>query len=196
MTGFLVAYGSAIGVLRVAFFGAAAVLAVVCALDWAVRTRRISPFSGVARFMRSTVDPLIAPVERRVVRHGGVPQAAPWWALGAVVVGGILVITLLEFLGDQLLFAAGATSAGPRGLYALAVRWGIALLQIALIVRVIGTWVGGTRYTPWTRWSYVLTDWFLEPLRRVLPTIGMIDFSPIVAYFGLGLLQSLLLALW
>ena len=43
---------------------AVVVLAVICLIDWLVRTRRINPFNPVARFFRSSVDPLLAPVER------------------------------------------------------------------------------------------------------------------------------------
>ena len=79
-----------LAVLRPVFFWAAVALAVVFAVDWLVRTRRISPFNPVARFFRRTVDPLMLPVERRIVRAGGTPAHAPWWALALVVVGGII----------------------------------------------------------------------------------------------------------
>ena len=39
----------------------------------------------------------------------------------------------------------------------------------------------------------MLTEWFLAPLRNVIPTIGMIDISVLVAYFGLGILESVLI---
>ena len=35
-----------------------------------------------------------------------------------------------------------------------------------------------------------MTDWLLEPLRRIIPPLGMIDVSPIVAYFMLMLAQG------
>ena len=63
-------------------------------------------------------------------------------------------------------------------------------LRLALLVRVLGTWFNQGRYSPWTRWAYPLTDWFMVPLQRVVPTLGMLDITPIVAYVGLGLLQS------
>lgn len=191
---FLDTYAQVLGVLRIVFFGAAVVLAVVCALDWAVRTRRLSPFGGIARFVRSSVDPLIAPIERRVVSSGGVPHTAPWWALAAVVLGGIIVLYVLEFIGSQIAQVAYASQAGGAGMIRLVVSWTIALLQIALIVRVLGSWVGQTRYSRWVGWSYRLTDWIVEPLRRVIPNFGMIDITPLVAYFGLSLLRGLLLS--
>jgi YggT family protein len=196
VTSFLVTYAQFIGLLRLALFGVAVVVAVICLLDWAVRTRRISPFGGVARFMRSTVDPLMAPIERRVVMAGGQPQSAPWWALGAVMLGGILVLYVLEFAGAQVARAAYASSAGPSGIIRLVIDWGITIVQFALIIRVVGSWFGQTRFSRWIGWTYRLTDWLVEPLRRVIPNIGMIDITPIVAYFALALLRGILLSIF
>ena len=42
----------------------------------------------------------------------------------------------------------------------------------------------------WVRWSFVLTEPILRPLRKIIPPLGMIDITPIVAYFLLRLLQS------
>lgn len=184
-----------LAVLRVVFFASAGVVAVVCAIDWAVRTRRINAFGPVARFFRSSVDPLIAPVERRVVRAGGVPSSAPWWALGAVVLGGIIVLSVLGFLRDQIVAVAMAASGGPRGIVRFLVEATFAVLQIALLVRVITSWVRVSPYSKWVRWSYVLTEPILRPLRRVIPSLGMIDITPIVAYFVLQLLSSLILGM-
>ena len=56
------------------------------------------------------------------------------------------------------------------------------LLMIAIIIRVIGSWVGAGQYNRWMRPFYLLTEWFLGPLRRVLPAFGPIDLSPIIAW--------------
>lgn len=181
-------------VVRVAFLGAAVLATALCTADWLVRTRRLSPFSGAARFIRSSVDPLLAPVERRIVRAGGSPVSAPWWGLAAVIVGGILVLSLLGFLRGQLAFIGYAAQSGPSGLLRLAISWTFGLLQIALIVRVLSSWIRVSPNSPWIRWSFVLTEWLLRPLRQVIPTIGMFDITPIVAYFALRLLQGLFIS--
>ena len=175
-----------------AFFAIAVLLFVVFLLDWLVRTRRINPFNPVARFVRRTVDPLIAPVERRVVRAGGVPSQAPWWALVIVVVSGILILVLLDQVSGWVIQAATAGRLGARGVVALVVSWTFGVLQIALLVRVISSWFRVSEYSPWIRWSVVLTEPILRPLRAVLPTIGMIDITPLVAWFLLRILQSVI----
>ena len=183
MSNFIFAYGAALSVLRVVLLYSAAALAVVFAVDWLVRTRRLSPFGGVARFFRSSVDPLLAPVERTVVRAGGTPASAPWWALVAVVVGGIILLQLLEFIGEQLAELGGAAGAGPGGILVFLASATVGLLQIALLVRVVSSWVRVSPYSRWIRWAFSLTEWLLAPLRRVVPTIGMIDITPILAYY-------------
>jgi YggT family protein len=180
-------------ILRYALFGAAVVVGIVAAIDWAVRTRRINPFGTVARFVRRTVDPLMVPIERRVVRAGGRPSSAPFWALGVVVVGGLLLIALLDFLTGQIAAVAAALATGGPGVLMLLVSWTFSLLRVALIVRVISSWVGVSPYSPWVRWSYGLTEWMLAPLRRLIPLLGGIDVTPIVAYVALRLVESIVL---
>ena len=182
-------------VLRTAFLAFAVVLAVICVMDWAVRTRKISPFNAVARFFRSTIDPFIAPVERKVIRAGGTPASAPLWALVAVVVGGIIIITILEFIRSEAVRAIGYSNQGSAGVFRLLVSWTFGILKIALLVRVVSSWLPVSPYSRWISWSFRLTEPILAPLRRVMPNLGAFDITPIIAYFLLGLIQSFLLRL-
>ena len=185
-----------LGVLRVVVFAVGAMALVIFTIDWLVRTRRLSPFGAVARFFRRVVDPLIVPVERRVVRAGGLPASAPWWALVAVVLGGLVLLALLEFIRGQLAFAIAAGDAGARGLVAVLITWAFGILQIALIVRVISSWVRISEYSRWVRWTIPLTEWLLRPLRRLIPPLGgMIDLSPLVAFLLLAIVRSVVLGL-
>src|SRR6478672_3142707 len=127
--------------LRIALLSIAIVFAAICVLDWAVRTRKISPFNAVARFCRSTVDPIIAPIERRVVRAGGTPAAAPLWALAAVVIGGILLLSLLDVIRLQIVNSFVASQEGAAGIFHLLVSWTFWILKAAIIVRVLSSWL-------------------------------------------------------
>src|SRR5688572_1860453 len=185
-----------LGVLRLIVFIIAAAALVIFTIDWLVRTRRLSPFGPVARFFRRVVDPLIVPIERRVVRSGGLPSSAPWWALIVVVIGGLVLLALLEFIRGQLEFAARAGGAGARGIIAVLVTWGFGILQLALIIRVIATWVRLSEWSKWIRWTIPLTEWLLRPLRKVIPPLaGTIDLSPLVAWLLLALFERVMLSL-
>jgi len=184
----LAKYVTVVAVVRLVLFYAGIVVALICAFDWAVRTRRINPFNRVARFFRGSIEPLMAPVERMIVRAGGVPSSAALWTFVAFAVFGIALIQLLGFLGD-IFYQVAVVSQQPSQLGLLLLSWAFGILKIALIVRVLSTWFPISPYSKWIRWSYVLTDWLILPLRRVIPTIGMIDITPIIAWFALVLIQ-------
>lgn len=163
----------------------------ICLIDWAIRTRKISPFSGVARFFRQTIDPLMRPVEERVVRHGGQPASAPLWTFLGIVVAGIIIIQLLGIIGG-LLRQVSIGISSPRLFVLMMLSWGIRFITFALIVRVISTWLPVSPYSKWIRWSYLTTEWLLAPLRRVIPPFSGFDVTPIVAYFILTIGGGLL----
>jgi len=187
----LATYVTVVAGIRVALFYAGIVVAVICTFDWSVRTRRINPFNRVARFFRGSVDPLMLPVERVILRAGGAPASAPWWALVAFAVFGIALISLLEFLGG-IFYQVAVVSGQPSQAPMLLLSWAFSFLKLALMVRVLSSWFPVSPYSKWVRWSYVLTDWLINPLRRVIPLLGMIDITPIVAWFLIGLIQKFL----
>ena len=194
MLGLVQALDAVLGVLRLVVFIIAAAALVIFTIDWLVRTRRVSPFGAVARFFRRVVDPLIVPIEHRVVRAGGLPSSAPWWALIAVVIGGLVVLALLEFIRGQLEFAASASGTGGRGIIAVLVTWIFGILQLALIIRVISSWVRISEWSKWVRWTIPLTEWLLRPLRKVIPPLaGTIDLSPLVAWLLLAVAKGIIL---
>ena len=178
-------------ILRTVLLWAALIMAAIAGIDWMVRTRRISPFSPVARFFRQRVDPLLEPVERRVIRAGGLPASAPWWALAAIVIVGIVLLTLLDFVAGLLADLMVGISGGPAGVLRLVIYWTFTLLRVAILVRVIALWLPIGPFSPWVRWSYTLTEPILRPLRRVIPPFRSIDLTPIVAFFGLGILEAM-----
>ena len=176
--------------VKFALVGLAGVFGVFCIIDWMVRTRRVDLFGSLARFCRSKIDPILEPIERKVVRAGGNPASAPLWALAAVVVGGILLISVLDFIRAELMGLAFAVQTGPGGLFKLLVAWTFDFLRIALLVRVVSSWLPVSPYSKWIRWSYAVTEPFLKPLRAIIPALGPIDITPLIAYFILGLIQG------
>ena len=70
----------------------------------------------------------------------------------------------------------------------------IQLYSFVLLARIILSWVPNVdRSNQIIQFLYQVTEPVLEPVRRALPQVGMIDISPIVVFIGLHLLQSILL---
>jgi YggT family protein len=192
---FLTGADAVIQVLRTALLSIAVVFGAICVLDWAVRTRKISPFNVIARFCRTTIDPFISPIERRVIRAGGTPASAPLWALAAIVIGGILLLTLLDVIRIEVIRSIVASQEGAAGIFHLLVSWTFTILKLALVVRVISSWLPISPYSPWIRWSYAFSEPILAPLRRIVPSFGGLDLTPILAYFLLNIIESVLFRL-
>lgn len=163
---------------------------VVAATHWAVRSRRLNPFSGWARFVRRISEPVLRPLERRILRAGGSPSDAPLWLLGIALVGGLVLISLMRWAIGFTYELGALAQAGPRDWLIAAVSWVFRVLMIALLVRVIGSWFSVSPYAKWMRPFIMLTEWLLEPLRRLLPPFGPLDLSPMVAYLLLWIAQQ------
>jgi YggT family protein len=169
---------------------------VVAVTHWAVRSRRITPFGIWPRYMRRASDPVLLPLERRILRAGGNPQDAPLWLLGVVVAGGLLLLTLVHWLAGFTVTLQYLTAAGPRAWLRFAVGGLFSVLMVALIVRVIASWFGISPYRGWMRLVMALTDWIVDPIRRILPPLGMFDFSPLVAWLVLSVVRGFVLSLF
>lgn len=73
----------------------------------------------------------------------------------------------------------------------------IDLLLVALywliLIRALISWVNPDPYNPIVQFLYRTTEPILNPIRRLLPVMG-IDISPILAFFGIIFLRSFLVA--
>jgi YggT family protein len=180
---------------RVVVIVALAYASAVALTHWAVRSRKITPFGAWPRLMRRASDPVVEPLERRILRSGGNPQDAPLWLVGIVIVGGLLLLSLVQWLVGFAVTLEVLVQSGPRTWLHFLVSGLFTLIMVALFVRVIASWFGASPYRPWMRPVMLLTDWIIEPIRRILPPFGMLDFSPLVAWLVLTIVQRFVLSL-
>ena len=178
--------------IRVVVFGLFAVASIVAGAHWLVQSGRIEPFGGFARLARRLGEPFVRPLERRALRSGWNPSKAPYHLFWFVVVGGLALIALTDWLIRTIVVLGASAAAGPRGLLVFAVNGIFSVLIAAIFIRFIASWFRISPYSRPMRIVYGLTDWVIEPLRRVLPTLGPFDLSPMVAYFMLALARWVL----
>jgi YggT family protein len=171
--------------LRIVVFAAATVSGVVALTNWAVIRGHLQPFGAWPRFIRGASDPVLRPIERRLLGAGGNPQSAPWWLFAIVLLGGLVLLELSRWLVGLIFDLASLGQAGPAAILRQLVRWTFQLLIAALFIRVIVSWLGGLRYSKWLRPVFTLTDWLVNPIQRRMPPFGMLDLSPLVAYLVL-----------
>ena len=66
------------------------------------------------------------------------------------------------------------------------------VLTLAILVRVILSWFSPRPTNMLTNILYQVTEPLLAPLRRIIPRVGMFDFTPLVAIILLQLITYLL----
>ncbi len=65
------------------------------------------------------------------------------------------------------------------------------ILIFAIIARALLSWFPIDPYHPIAQFLFQITEPVLAPLRRVVPAIGMMDITPIVALILLQVLQAI-----
>ena len=68
-------------------------------------------------------------------------------------------------------------------------------LWAAILGRVIISWINLSPDNPVVVLLYGITEPILAPIRRVLPSMGMLDLSPMVALIVMMIIQRVLLSL-
>jgi YggT family protein len=61
-----------------------------------------------------------------------------------------------------------------------------------ILVRVVLSWLPVDRDQQWVRFIVDVTEPVVGPIRRILPPLGGLDFSPLVAMLLLQLLRNML----
>ncbi|MBP7686299.1 MAG: YggT family protein [Thermoflexales bacterium] len=64
-----------------------------------------------------------------------------------------------------------------------------------LLARVLTSWVQIDPYNPIVRILYQLTEPLLGAIRRFLPQTGMMDFSPIVAFVLITIVERIVVSM-
>jgi YggT family protein len=69
------------------------------------------------------------------------------------------------------------------------------IFMLLIIGRILLSWVNLDPYHPVSQFIYRTTEPFLEPVRRVMPSVGMFDLSPIVVIIIAQVLESVIIQL-
>lgn len=165
-------------------------LAVSCvfrALAWRVR---LSPHDPLHRFSIAVTHWLIGPLRARLRPAGAFDTAS---------VAGAAVVALVTALAWSALFGSHdwPVRLVPLALAWLA-KWTIYLVAGLVLLQAILSWVNPS--APVAPTLDRLTQPFLEPLRRIVPTVGGIDLTALVllvlAQVALALVETLIVRLF
>ncbi|OQA06620.1 MAG: YGGT family protein [Firmicutes bacterium ADurb.Bin373] len=66
---------------------------------------------------------------------------------------------------------------------------------VLLLIRILLSWIRHNPYQPIIRFIYETTEPYLRIFRRIIPPFSQIDFSPIIAFFVLRIIQQIVVKL-
>ncbi len=119
-------------------------------------------------------------------------------AVGRVDTAAVVLMLALKMLGDYAVFLLQGGEAVAIGLLAGSAVVGLVNLAFnvfiyAVIIQAILSWVNPDPYNPVYSLLTDLTEPILRPCRRLIPPIGGLDLSPLVALIALQVLKMLII---
>jgi YggT family protein len=161
-------------------FGALIALLVLRVLLQIVRANFYNP---ICQFLYKLTNPVLMPL-RKVI--------PPWRNLD---IAGILLAWLLSAIKLALLYALAGQSLGILGLGVMAladlIDFVLMLYLGVILVYVLISFISVERSNPIVPLVHQLIEPLLRPLRRRLPTLGGIDFSPMLVWLVILLARVL-----
>ena len=131
-------------------------------------------FNPVAAKLNRATDPLVLPFRKLL--------PASRFDFGAVIVAAIiaLLVTFILFFNPVAI---------PLGVLLLLNTW-LNTTFYAILITVIGSWLQTDPRQPVMQIALSCCEWLMAPLRRIIPPVGMLDFSPMAALFLIYLAQQ------
>lgn len=151
-------------------------------LRFLLQVVRADFYNPLSQFLARITNPLVLPLRRVIPSVGGLDLST------------LLIALLLQIAAIVALLALNGM--GPPGILRLIV-WsllGLAGLVVniyffALLAMIILSWVAPGSRHPALLLLFQLTEPVMAPVRRLLPNMGGIDFSPILLFILINVIQ-------
>lgn len=182
---------------RTVWFFTAAVQAIIVVVILLMILRLIgdaadlNPFGWASRTLRRLTDPFVVPVRGSLRQMGIDPKFAALVVILVSILLGYFVVQLVSTIAMTLGGVITSLQSGAIVSVLGFILFGLLALYILLIMmRVIFSW-GMVSYTNRVmRFLVDTTEPLLGPLRNMIPRLGPLDISPIVAILILWLFQA------
>ena len=139
-------------------------------------------YNPISQFMVKVTNPLVIPLRKIIPGYGGLDIATLLLAL--VLQGaGIVAIMLLNGMGlpSPVLLPIWA-ALGVLGLM-------VNIYFFALLAMIILSWIAPGSRHPAIFLLHQITEPVMAPVRKILPAMGGLDFSPILVFILINVVQ-------
>ncbi|PTU74309.1 YggT family protein [Pseudomonas mangrovi] len=159
----------------------------VVLLRFILQLVRADFYNPLSQFIVRATQPLLRPLRRIIPGFGGVDLASLMLALLLQLLLMAVVVALIGL--------------NPLGLLPQLLVWSLLgisslllkVLFFALIASVILSWIAPGNHNPGALLINQIVEPLLTPLRKVLPSLGGLDISPIFAFIAINLIDRFVL---
>jgi YggT family protein len=154
----------------------------------------VNPFTWHARNVRRATEPVLLPARAMLRGFRLDPRVAPFIVVVLMIIAGYLTVqiagTILNTIAGILYATTSHRVNAPAGILGYLLFGFLGLYTLAIFVRIIFSWGGASYGNRLMRFLVRGTEPLLRPLRRMLPTVGMFDISPLIAFFIVWICQT------
>ncbi|MCU1718640.1 YggT family protein [Pseudomonas sp. 5P_3.1_Bac2] len=143
-------------------------------------------YNPVSQFIVRATHPLLRPLRKIIPSIGGLDLAS---LVLAILVQMVLMALILMLYGYGMLNPVQLLIWSIIAVTALFLK----VFFFALIISVILSWVAQGTSNPTAMLVQQICEPLLAPIRRILPNLGGLDLSPIVAFLILNLIDMLVI---
>ena len=139
-------------------------------------------YNPISQFLVKITNPVVVPVRRIIPGLGGIDLSSLLLAL-LLQLAGIVALLLVNGLGPPNILLLLVWSV--LGVVALLVN----IYFFALLAMIILSWVAPGSHHPAIYLLHQITEPVMAPFRKALPPMGGMDFSPILLFILINVVQ-------
>jgi len=155
----------------------------VILMRFILQLSRADFYNPISQFIVKATNPLLIPIRRLIPGIAGIDIAS--------LVLAVLFQSLVLALKVAVL---GAVMPNPVGVLVMSVMLVLGfLLKIyfwSLLIMIIGSWVAPGSGNPVLLLINQITEPLMKPFRKILPSMGGLDLSPILVFLVLQILEK------
>ncbi len=143
-------------------------------------------YNPISQFLVRATAPVLRPARRLIPGFAGIDLAA------------LVLMVVLKMVEWWLVLPIRGVSPSLGAVFFIGISdllsMAINVFLVSILVQVILSWVNPGSYHPVTALLYRLNEPLLKPARRLLPSIGGLDLSPVLVLILLQFASMLLVA--
>lgn len=152
----------------------------------------LNPFTWTALTIRRLSEPMLGPVRRGLMRFRIDPKYSPLFVILLVILLALFTLQVISTLTNTIIGVWMSIQAGALGHLLGYLLYGLlSLYSLVIFVRIVLSWGTMGYGNPMVRFLINITEPLLAPLRRMIPPVGMLDISPIVAFIVVWICQAI-----